>query len=61
MAFHVYILRCADGSYYTGHTDNIEARLAGHREGTFGGYTSKRGPVELGGGRRSAPSGGDRG
>ena len=28
MAFYVYILRCADGSYYTGHTDDIEAGMA---------------------------------
>ncbi|HWU93229.1 MAG TPA: GIY-YIG nuclease family protein, partial [Sphingomicrobium sp.] len=27
MQFWVYILRCADGSYYTGHSDNLEARL----------------------------------
>jgi len=31
--FFVYILECADGSYYTGHTDNIEARISAHRLG----------------------------
>ena len=31
MAFWVYMLRCADGSYYTGHTDDLERRLAAHR------------------------------
>ena len=47
MSFYVYILRCADGSYYTGHTDNIEHRLAEHHEGRIPGYTSSRRPVEL--------------
>jgi predicted GIY-YIG superfamily endonuclease len=28
MAFWVYILKCADGSYYTGHTENLEKRVA---------------------------------
>ncbi len=45
--FWVYILRCADGSYYTGHTDNIERRLASHQSGEIPGYTSTRLPVEL--------------
>ena len=47
MGFYVDILRCADGSYYTGHTDNLEARLAAHRRGEIGGYTETRRPVEL--------------
>ena len=33
MAFHVYILECADGSYYTGHTDNLEVRVGQHVAG----------------------------
>ena len=33
MSFWVYILRCADGSYYTGHTDNVEKRVAEHQVG----------------------------
>lgn len=44
--FYCYILRCADGSYYTGHTDNLDKRFAEHQDGCFGGYTSKRLPVE---------------
>ena len=28
MAFYSYILRCADGSYYTGHTDDLDARIS---------------------------------
>ena len=47
MAFHVYILRCADGSYDTGHTDNIEARLVAHKPGEISGYTQLRRPLEL--------------
>ena len=47
MAFYVYILRCSDGSYYTGHTDNLEARLAAHQSGAIPGYTFKRRPVSL--------------
>ena len=47
MAFYVYILRCSDGSYYTGHTDNLEKRIAEHQRGEFGGYTSTRQPVTL--------------
>jgi predicted GIY-YIG superfamily endonuclease len=47
MAFWVYILRCADGSYYVGHTDDIELRLAKYQAGEFAGYTRTRLPVEL--------------
>ena len=47
MSFYVYMLECADGSIYTGHTDNLEARLAAHHQGTFCGYTSSRRPLSL--------------
>ena len=47
MSFWVYILRCADDSYYTGHTDNLEKRLAEHQSGICDGYTSARFPVTL--------------
>jgi predicted GIY-YIG superfamily endonuclease len=47
MSFWVYILLCSDGSYYTGHTDNLELRVAKHQGGTFKGYTFKRRPVKL--------------
>ncbi len=47
MSFWVYILRCSDNSYYTGHTDNLEKRIAEHQQGLCGGYTSTRLPVEL--------------
>lgn len=41
------MLECADGSIYTGHTDDLEARIAAHQLGTFQGYTSGRRPVRL--------------
>ena len=47
MAFWVYILRCADGTYYTGHTDDLQLRIARHRTGEIPGYTSARLAVEL--------------
>ena len=45
--FWVYILRCADGSYYTGHTDDLGLRVAKHQSGEVKGYTETRLPVEL--------------
>ena len=47
MSFWVYILHCADGSYYTGHTENLEVRFAQHVSGEIAGYTSTRRPVTL--------------
>ena len=47
MSFWVYILKCTDGSYYTGHTDNLEYRVAMHHEGRNDGYTKSRQPVTL--------------
>lgn len=47
MSFWVYILRCADSSYYTGHTDHLEKRIGEHQNGLCGGYTANRLPVEL--------------
>ena len=48
MAFWVYILCCADNSYYTGHTDNLEQRIAQHHQGYFPTcYTYKRRPLTL--------------
>ncbi len=45
MAFYAYLLRCNDGSYYAGHTDDLELRFAQHQSGALGGYTAKRRPV----------------
>jgi predicted GIY-YIG superfamily endonuclease len=47
MPFWVYILRCGDGSLYTGHTDDLERRIASHWAGTLGQYTAKRHPLVL--------------
>jgi putative endonuclease len=47
MAFWVYILGCADDSYYTGHTDNLEQRIGEHLTGAYPGYTASRLPVNL--------------
>ncbi len=46
--FYVYIIRCGDGTLYTGYTNDLEARLAAHRDGKGGAkYTRGRGPLEL--------------
>ena len=48
MPFWVYILHCADRSYYTGHTDNLGKRLAQHTAGAIPTcYTYKRRPLDL--------------
>jgi predicted GIY-YIG superfamily endonuclease len=43
----VYLLRCADGSYYTGSTRNLNGRLEQHASGLGSVYTSSRLPIEL--------------
>ncbi len=43
----VYILRCGDGSLYTGITTDVERRLAAHRSGKGAKYTRGRGPLEV--------------
>jgi predicted GIY-YIG superfamily endonuclease len=40
-------LKCADSSYYTGSTVDLEHRLAEHQAGVYEGYTNSRRPVEL--------------
>jgi predicted GIY-YIG superfamily endonuclease len=47
MPFWTYILRCSDGSYYVGHTDALDGRMAAHGAGTGSEYTAKRLPLEL--------------
>jgi len=47
MAFYVYMLKCADGSYYTGHSDNLERRIGEHQSGMVQGYTQNRLPIQL--------------
>ena len=46
-AYYVYMLRCSDGTYYVGHTNDLEQRLAAHERGAIEGYTLSRRPVEL--------------
>jgi putative endonuclease len=43
----VYMLRCADGTLYTGIALDVQARLAQHRAGTGARYTRGRAPLEL--------------
>lgn len=44
---YTYILRCGDGSLYTGWTNDLEKRFAAHSAGKGGKYTRSRLPVEL--------------
>ncbi|MFM6989989.1 MAG: GIY-YIG nuclease family protein [Rhodoferax sp.] len=46
LPFYVYLLRCSDGSYYAGHTDDLDRRLQQHAEGAIG-HTATRKPVTL--------------
>lgn len=43
----VYVVRCRDGSLYTGISRDVEARLAKHNQGKGARYTRGRGPVAL--------------
>ena len=43
----MYILECADGSYYTGSTKNLDLRLAQHQKGDGANHTKNRLPVKL--------------
>lgn len=44
---YTYIVKCSDGSLYTGWTNNLEDRLQAHNEGRGAKYTRSRRPVEL--------------
>ncbi len=46
MAGFLYILKCSDGSYYTGSTTNLDLRLAQHEAGEASAYTACRLPVK---------------
>lgn len=43
----VYVLRCDDGTYYTGYTTDVERRVAEHDAGEGAKYTRGRAPVDL--------------
>ena len=47
LAYYCYMFRCSDGSYYVGHTNDLEQRLAVDERGAIEGYTLSRRPVEL--------------
>ena len=47
MKGYLYILECADGSYYTGSTVDLEKRIVEHQEGKGANHTKKRLPVRL--------------
>ena len=45
--FFVYLLLCSDGSFYVGHTDELELRVAQHQLGVVEDYTQTRRPVAM--------------
>lgn len=47
MGWIVYILKCSDGSLYTGITNDLEGRIAAHEGGSGAKYTRGRGPFKL--------------
>ena len=47
MSAYVYIVECADGTLYTGWTDDVAKRVAGHNAGRGAKYTRSRRPVVL--------------
>ena len=44
---YTYMVKCSDGSFYTGWTNNLEKRIASHNAGKGAKYTKSRCPVEL--------------
>jgi tRNA/rRNA methyltransferase len=47
VSFWAYMLRCADDSFYVGHTDDLDFRIEQHQSGLIPGYTQKRRPLTL--------------
>ncbi len=47
MTWCVYLLRCGNGDFYTGMTDNLERRIVQHQSGRGGWFTKTAQPVEL--------------
>ncbi len=47
MAWYVYILQCADSTFYTGITTDIDRRISEHESGTGAKYTKGRAPLKL--------------
>ena len=46
-SFYTYIVKCSDGTYYTGYTTDLEKRIAAHNSGKGAKYTRSRLPVTL--------------
>jgi len=46
-SYFVYLLRCSDGSYYVGSTNDVEERVKRHNDGTASEWTKSRRPVAL--------------
>lgn len=46
-SWHVYIVECSDGSFYTGITNDLDRRLQEHNDGSASRYTRSRRPVKL--------------
>ena len=46
-SWHLYIAECADGTYYTGITKDVQARIAAHNQGKGSKYTATHRPVQL--------------
>jgi predicted GIY-YIG superfamily endonuclease len=47
MGWRVYLLRCGDGTFYAGITNDLDKRLDAHRSGKGARYTRGRGPLQL--------------
>lgn len=47
MSYYTYIVKCADGTFYTGYTNDLDNRIKTHNEGKGAKYTRTRRPVEL--------------
>ena len=45
--FYVYVLKCRDGSFYTGYSNNLQERIEKHNKGIASKYTRSRLPVRL--------------
>ena len=45
--FYVYILKCSDGSYYVGHTDDLNKPISEHNVQMIDSYTKSRLPIEV--------------
>ena len=47
MAYYTYMVKCSDGSLYTGYTNDLDKRIRAHNDGKGAKYTKSRRPVEL--------------